>query len=1626
MSNKLKYTKAFTVLIATAIFITGCTDKREAKLPYDARESIFSISELDTLNGKSEILLNTDSELSEMSLADSSKAVAENSLVAVKKTKAPERLRFMFKELQITGTPSKQYKVAVSVDQQYVTAYKVISSHQELSTLEKQIAQTKEEINLQKDIQKTVSTTTAKPLVSKLTTVRKGKFEKKWSEQEVAYVPLFRFKVARYGKLERAKNGLDESTATLQLKDSSWSKATHVQVSTEIKDRIAFGITEDMNRTFVMNSINNKVLTAKTLNDDFKIPLALDEKTKVLTLLDVKAMHVFEIGQMDKMILTDSQKNQLKMNDGKANVRKCSADLVKILPKDEQEGCIIVLRYDVPVTYVATELPEADVNGKINSDIKIKEVPASKNVGLVKIAENVQATKVEADQKMDPRTTIKVADIKGKEFFFKRTLEDAPVTTAFPPGMAGELTIVKFELLENRMAVVKADSVANYKYGNTAADVEELMSIPVKYLKYESQDASGNKYSMPVLTEASRNDAEYIELNWTANTLSTAYSPYATVHESCIIAAGSQTVSDVNMKLDTGVLNFSIDYSTSLHPYCIEVNSSAESYNGGSGYTTNARLKERISFKLNDKSTDKSYVAAIPFSAQNKLGYGVWTTGTQNPTETGLLGRTGQEINNQVLHDFRNGKVLHYTVTGLEPSADIEPEIKKMYIETAREVVDAWNFAYEQVFKNQKDYQRSGRYVTVDFSGYDGVDARVGDLDKNIIHFENKFNGNHGVLGVSQVGYNPRSGIVVSDALVIYAGNLQQSIAATQRNFKLQDAWNSVKKQQKEKLIAALVESEKNQATPAQAQQIANDKSASSELKVSTAIQVTQQLAKTALSLDKTQIKQLAGKSLKNTNNLAMSQMIQTMKSLGGAKNIDYASPNSAAGWMDKVFKAINKNPSIDQEELEGVIAKEMLVTLGNKLSQTEKNELTYISKSTEVRTKLKSHFANKPGCFLMDIPQNAAKFANKPFIQALKQVLYFDLAHEMGHSQGLTHNFIGSFDKANFGNANGKESKKNYSSVMDYFQYEDFNWDGIGRYDIHALRASHLGLLEAIDSTAETPKYLSISSIKDKYAANGWHNFSKNSTKQLLRPYKYCTDIDVAYEPTCQRFDSGTTANEIIDNLITSYESIYDTSYYSWNRNSFSYRSAAGARSYAISKMYSMRQFMDEYFYQRFYNSKDTAAIQDLGTAALKVYYFFNNVIRTPDKSVSFGDLKKFDIVKYNYRDVDPKTGQPTGEEKQDYQLIENRSLDSFTIDQKRVDTVGYEFNKVAALNLLSMKYFPHYKYLGNSITFSFLDFEKYAMGVSTEESLYVDAVIGILLDQMQASVATDKVPMLSTSQKLTASDTLRSYAAIYSILNLEASTLREADNNANLFKVGTSIGSAPTDRIALNNLGVNANSSRKVNYFAADGGLVSDLVVNVASRKAFGIKLATDMNINLQKLAYAQLINITSGGKKAADVATAKQAVLKQAQELNKDGNIVSKEMIAENPDITLEKQVNMIEILNQNILSASFGLMTEDKKSAEEAQKMAIELLNNMKVLEAQFPLIAANSKALSAAISTVATKSAGTAGEQMMANLSSIVSQIVDGTQNEISYGIIMKNLDFLARITEVTNPELSRQ
>ncbi|CAM4206012.1 zinc-dependent metalloprotease [Vibrio neonatus] len=191
-------------------------------------------------------------------------------------------------------------------------------------------------------------------------------------------------------------------------------------------------------------------------------------------------------------------------------------------------------------------------------------------------------------------------------------------------------------------------------------------------------------------------------------------------------------------------------------------------------------------------------------------------------------------------------------------------------------------------------------------------------------------------------------------------------------------------------------------------------------------------------------------------------------------------------------------------------------------------------------------------------------------------------LTHEMGHSLGLRHNFLGSVDAENY-NFNDAQMAKlkqklasvgypniephsNSSSRMEYSL--DAYSTGYGPYDMAALRFGYARKVElssaaltaykgaknaGLEDTPIEGNYISLKPRDQKRRAEiadldgrgeGYGHYSRGVTdaklKKVLKSFQFCTDENVFLGNTCNRFDAGFTSAQIVHNKIDDYEASY------------------------------------------------------------------------------------------------------------------------------------------------------------------------------------------------------------------------------------------------------------------------------------------------------------------------------------------------------------------------------------------------------------------------------------------------------------------------------------------------------
>jgi hypothetical protein len=151
---------------------------------------------------------------------------------------------------------------------------------------------------------------------------------------------------------------------------------------------------------------------------------------------------------------------------------------------------------------------------------------------------------------------------------------------------------------------------------------------------------------------------------------------------------------------------------------------------------------------------------------------------------------------------------------------------------------------------------------------------------------------------------------------------------------------------------------------------------------------------------------------------------------------------------------------------------------------------------------------------------------------------------HELGHTLGLRHNFMGSVDQRNFPKDPVGNPMMFSSSIMDYNQFISeafFETNGAttgwGPYDIAALGWIYGNNLtpQAVGPTTATGAAKGISGQVSSTAPwNDKLGFSQGTTE---KPFLYCSDEHLAYTPLCRQYDMGTTPSEIMANAIQQRE---------------------------------------------------------------------------------------------------------------------------------------------------------------------------------------------------------------------------------------------------------------------------------------------------------------------------------------------------------------------------------------------------------------------------------------------------------------------------------------------------------
>lgn len=284
---------------------------------------------------------------------------------------------------------------------------------------------------------------------------------------------------------------------------------------------------------------------------------------------------------------------------------------------------------------------------------------------------------------------------------------------------------------------------------------------------------------------------------------------------------------------------------------------------------------------------------------------------------------------------------------------------------------------------------------------------------------------------------------------------------------------------------------------------------------------------------------------------------------------------------------------------------------------------------------------------------------------KALRKLIYRGLAdHEMGHTMGLRHNFSGSSDALNYGDmywhirstmpqadwANNRMSEYQYSTVMDYGSRFNSDVQGLGKYDLAAIRFGYGQLMDVMPSGAidlatsntfdlanhiftddytKLPTLLhGVDNLLDggvmsyDYATSQFQNYYRGLTSTggssvgingnvlTERPYLFCSDEYIG-NLTCKQWDFGANQREIVDDAIDRFKNYYFFSAFKRGKLNWS---IGGYLDRMLERyfVHFTEAFQFYYFFGNFLNGLDLG--NDLLLASVDSLNALGEVLQTPE----------------------------------------------------------------------------------------------------------------------------------------------------------------------------------------------------------------------------------------------------------------------------------------------------------------------------------------------------------------------------------------------------------------------------
>jgi hypothetical protein len=390
----------------------------------------------------------------------------------------------------------------------------------------------------------------------------------------------------------------------------------------------------------------------------------------------------------------------------------------------------------------------------------------------------------------------------------------------------------------------------------------------------------------------------------------------------------------------------------------------------------------------------------------------------------------------------------------------------------------------------------------------------------------------------------------------------------------------------------------------------------------------------------------------------------------------------------------------------------------------------------------------------------------------------------------------------------------------MDYAGDDHAFYDGLGPYDVHALRAAYAGLLELKEETSEetirtslgeipviNEKFVSVNDLKSVLKDNSWVNLTSSLPAQLkVKNYMFCSDEQAGEMAMCDRFDAGSSATEIVENLIKSYHVNYSIRNFPGERKVFSSWSNGGYIGQLFNTFFKIRQFNEELIYQYLFTAAASSSdedrkahqekINDYVRAAQKGYNFLLGVLTTPDSPSFVNATTNSRFVKTTVVDykLDENGNLVRGKDKRPVQeakeiMVETKALENLASDREddRLSIRGVEFDKIIAMIALTQESLGISRYYENSIRVPYTMIESLVMEIKIEESPILDLLKQLAKGEQKPtyeSVVGMRMSLPIPFQMKT-NEMLRQYAVISAVSSLDYQSSNPAMNPARSMRI-------------------------------------------------------------------------------------------------------------------------------------------------------------------------------------------------------------------------------------------------